>query len=80
MIENDNLVAVYSGTEASVLLLKGRLERMGIASKVRKESKAGSWGIVPDNVELCIQKSLQREADPVINEFLQKGDLKNHTF
>lgn len=69
---HENLVPVYSGTEASVLLLKGRLDRMGIASEIRKESTSGTWGIVPDNVELCIEKSLQHEADNVIREFLDK--------
>ncbi|HLN20980.1 MAG TPA: hypothetical protein VK213_07810 [Bacteroidales bacterium] len=72
MKANENLVPVYSGTEASALLLKGRLERLGIASEIRKESTSGTWGIVPDNIELYIEESLQGEAEPVIREFLDK--------
>lgn len=63
------LVSVYSGTEASALLLKGQLERMGIAAEIRKESKAGTWGIVPDNIDLYIEPQNLKEAEPVIDEF-----------
>ncbi|HEX2921687.1 MAG TPA: hypothetical protein VHO50_11040 [Bacteroidales bacterium] len=70
MNENKNLISVYSGTEASVLLLKGKLARMGIASEIRKDSNAGYWGVVPDNIELYIEKSNQEEAEPVITSFL----------
>jgi hypothetical protein len=71
MKDNNNLVSIYSGTESSVLLLKGRLDRQGIASEIRKDSKAGTWGIVPDNVELFIDPAQEKEAEPVINDFIR---------
>lgn len=69
-------VSIYSGTEASVLLLKGKLDRIGIASQIRKDSNAGTWGIVPDNVELCIEPSLQKEAEQIIDEFRNKRNVE----
>lgn len=71
-----DLVSVYSGTESSVLLLKGKLDRLGISAEVRKESTAGSWGIVPDNVELCIERDNQEEAEPVISEFMHSRKVE----
>jgi hypothetical protein len=71
MKDNHNLVSIYSGSESSVLLLKGRLDRKGIASEIRKDSKAGTWGIVPDNIELFIDPAQEREAEPIINEFIR---------
>ncbi|HLN55597.1 MAG TPA: hypothetical protein VK207_06380 [Bacteroidales bacterium] len=65
------LVSVYSGTEASALLLKGQLERMGIAAEIRRESKAGTWGIVPDNIDLYIEPQNLKEAEAVIDEFVR---------
>lgn len=64
------LESVYSGTEASVLLLKGKLDRMGIAAQVRRDSNAGTWGVVSDKVDLCIEPSQKKEAEPIINEFI----------
>lgn len=65
------LVSVYSGTEASALLLKGQLERMGIAAEIRRESKAGTWGVVPDNIDLYIEPQNLKEAEAVIDEFVR---------
>lgn len=76
MMENKDLVSVYSGTEASVLLLKGKLDRLGIASEIRKDSKAGYWGVVPDNIDLLIEKSDCSEAEPVIDDFLKSRKVE----
>ncbi len=64
------LVSVFSGTEASVHLLKGKLDMMGIACEIRKDSNAGTWGAVPDNVDLCVERENRKEVEPVINEFV----------
>jgi len=72
MKKNQELVSIYSGTEASVHLLKTRLDRMGISAEIRKDSNAGTWGIVPDNIELYIEPSNQKEAESIINEFIQR--------
>lgn len=70
------LVSVYSGTEASVHLLKGKLDRQGIASEIRKESNAGTWGVVPDNVELYIEPGNMKEAEKVIDEFVRSKHIE----
>lgn len=72
----EQLVSVYSGTEASVQLLKARLDMIGIAAEIRKESNAGTWGIVPDNVELFIEPSQQAEAEPVIDDFIRSRHVE----
>lgn len=65
------LISVYCGTEASVLLLKGKLDMMGIGSEIRKDSYAGTWGVVPDNIELFIEPGNVKEVESVIEEFRQ---------
>jgi hypothetical protein len=75
MKENKDLIGIYSGTDASVHLLKTRLDRMGISAEIRKDSNAGTWGIVPDNIELYIERSNQKEAESIINEFIQRRKL-----
>lgn len=69
------LVSVYSGTEASVLLLKGKLEMMGIASEIRKDSNAGTWGVVPDNIDLYIESEYRKAAEPIIEEFVNNKHI-----
>ncbi len=70
------LISVYTGTEASVQLLRAKLERMGIGAEIRKESNAGTWGIVPDNVELFIEPAHRKEAEPVIDEFISNRHVE----
>lgn len=68
-IMEQQLVSVYSGTEASVQLLKGKLEMMGISAEIRKDSNAGTWGVVPDNIDLYIESAYRKAAEPIIEEF-----------
>ncbi|HEX2969836.1 MAG TPA: hypothetical protein VHO46_12120 [Bacteroidales bacterium] len=70
------LISVFTGTETSVLLLKGKLDMQGIAAEIRKESNAGTWGVVPDNVELFIEPSSLDEAEPIIEEFIRKRHIE----
>lgn len=74
MKETENLVSVYTGTEASAILLKGHLERVGISSVIKRVSNAGTWGTVPDNIDLFVESEDRKEAEPVIEEFV-KGHL-----
>lgn len=70
------LVSVYTGTEASAHLLKGKLERIGIGAEIRKESNAGTWGVVPDNVELFIEADQKKDADAVIDDFIKNRHVE----
>jgi hypothetical protein len=76
MEENSNLVSVFMGTEPSVILLKGKLEMSGISSEIRKDSTAGYWGVVPDNIELFIEKKDLKEAEPVIEDFIKSRKVE----
>jgi hypothetical protein len=76
MKEDSNLISVFMGTESSVTILKGKLEMSGIASEIRKDSTAGYWGVVPDNIELFIQEKDMREAEPVIEDFIKSRKVE----
>jgi len=71
MEENNNLIKVYAGNEASALLLKARLEGAGISSLI-KNDYSGAWLLgVPPAIDLYIQESDLKEADPIIKDFIQ---------
>jgi Asp/Glu/hydantoin racemase len=71
MEEDERLISVYTGNEASAILLKNRLDMMGISAIVRKASNAGTWGVVADNIELFIVSDDKERAQPIINEFIK---------
>lgn len=75
MISEGSLVSIYTGTEASAMLLKGRLEMAGISSIIRKASNAGTWGVVPGNIDLLVESSEQKEAEPVLNDFIHSSKV-----
>lgn len=75
-MEKNDLISIYTGTEASALLLKAKLERAGISSIIRKASNAGTWGVVPDNIDLLVESKEQKEAVPVLNEFLRSNKVE----
>lgn len=73
MKEESHLVRVYTGTELTVNLLKGKLENIGIPSTVQNDFNsgisAGFPGGVPSAIDLFIQESDLKKAEPVISEF-----------
>lgn len=77
MKERDRLVRIYSGTEVSVILLKGLLEDIGITSTLRNDYKSGIEsgfvGGVQSAVVLFIQQSDFEKAEPVIREFTARN-------
>ena len=71
MEENNNLIKVFAGNEASVLLLKARLEGAGISVLI-KNDYSGAWLLgVPPAIDLYIQESDLKEADSIIKDFIQ---------
>jgi hypothetical protein len=70
MKEND-LISIYSGNEASANLIRGRLERAGISSVIKKVSNAGTWGVVPDNIDLFVEQEDEKMAQKIIEEYIQ---------
>ena len=75
MKEEDKLVRIYTGTEISVILLKGRLEEIGISALVQNNYKSGIEigfvGGVQSAVDLYIQQFDFKKAEPIIGEFIQ---------
>ena len=73
MEENSQLTCVYSGTELTVNLLKDELEKVGIFGLVKNNFQsgisAGFPGGSPSSVDLFIQESDLKRAEPIINKF-----------
>ena len=70
---NSNLVKVYTGTEITVQLLKGELEKIGVSSVIKDKFKSGiSAGFgtgVPSAIDLFIDENNLEKANPLIEEF-----------
>jgi hypothetical protein len=77
MKETNKLIRIYTGTEITVILLKGRLEELGISSIIKNEYKSGMEvgfvGGVQSAVDLFIQLSDFERAEPIIREFIVKN-------
>ena len=77
MKKEDKLIRVFSGSQISVILLKGELENIGIKSIIQNDFdtglSAGFFGGGPSAIDLFIQEFDMKEAEPIINEFLQNN-------
>ena len=75
MEKGNNLIRVFTGTEVLVILLKEKLEEIGIASLIKNDFQSGiTVGFVsgvPSAIDLYILESDLKDAEPVINEFNQ---------
>jgi len=73
MKKGNNLIRVFTGTEVSVIYLKERLEEIGISALIKNDFQSGlTVGFVsgvPSAVDLYIQESDLKEAEPIIKEF-----------
>ena len=77
MENNNDLIKVFSGTEVAVNLLKDELETFGVMAMVQNDFQsgitAGFFGGGPSAVDLFIQVTDQKEAEPIITEFLKSN-------
>ncbi|HLP74961.1 MAG TPA: DUF2007 domain-containing protein [Bacteroidales bacterium] len=75
----DELIKVFTGSDVSVILLKGLLEETGIPSIIRNEYQsginAGFFGGVPASVDLLIKESDFSRAEPLIRDFVSKNNI-----
>ncbi len=73
----NNLIRVFTGTEVSVILLKSRLEEIGISAIIQNDFQsgitAGFLGGIPSAIDLYIQQFDYKKAEPIINEFIQSN-------
>lgn len=76
MKDKNKLIRVYSGSELTVNLLKDELEQIGISGLIQNDFNsgimAGFSGGVPSSIDLFIQESDLKEAEPIINDFIRK--------
>jgi hypothetical protein len=77
MKEKNKLIRIYTGTELTVLLLKGLLEDIGISSTVQNNYKSGVEigfvGGVQSAIDIFIQQSDFETAEPLIRDFIAKN-------
>jgi hypothetical protein len=77
MKEKNKLVKVYTGTEVTVLLLKGLLDEIEVASTIQNNYKSGIEvgfvGGVQSAIDLFIQQSDFEKAEPLIRDFIAKN-------
>lgn len=71
MKERQNLIKVFSGDEASLILLKTRLEETGISALIKNDSSSSFLGVMPGVIDLYIKESDLDKAGPVITDFVK---------
>ncbi len=77
MKEKSSLTCIYSGTELTVNLLKEELESIGIYGLIQNDFNsgisAGFSGGGPSSIDLFIQESDLKKAEPIVNKFRENN-------
>lgn len=75
MIEDENMIKVFTGTEIEVNILKNRFAEIGINGIVQNDFQsgiiAGFGGGTPSSVDFYIDKKDLSEAEEIIADFNQ---------
>jgi len=75
MEKGNKLIRVFTGTEVLVILLKERLEEVRISALIKNDFQSGIIvgfvSGVPSAIDLYVQESDLKEAEPTINEFIR---------
>ena len=71
MKDSEDLFKVYSGNETSVILLKGKLEDIGVSAMIKNDSSDAFFGTSPIIIDLYIKRSDTPKAIEMINEFIK---------
>jgi hypothetical protein len=74
MKKSNNLIKVFTGTEASAILLKERLDEIGTSSLIKNDSSSAFFGVAPIVIDLYIQESDLKESEPLIREFIKNSN------
>jgi hypothetical protein len=73
MKKGTNLIRIFTGTEINAALLKEQLEEIEISALIKNDFQSGiSVGFVggtPSAIDLYIQESDYKKAEPIISEF-----------
>lgn len=74
MKDNNKLIRVFTGTEIAINLLKDELENAGISGIIKNDFNsgisAGFMGDIPSAIDLFIQKTDLKKAEPIIYDFM----------
>ncbi len=73
MKTSNDLIKVYSGPEATVILIKSRLEETGISSIIKNDSTDAFLGVTTPVTDLYIKESDLKNAQPIIAEIKKKN-------
>ena len=73
MKEKDKLIRAYSGTGTQVHILKDKLALDGISATIHNDSGDSFLGVTPAVIDLYIQQSDLKKAEPIIREFIRKN-------
>lgn len=65
-MKKEELIKIYEGSESSVILLKSRLNEIGIESIIKNDTHDAFLGTTPDVVDLYIKKTDINKATPII--------------
>jgi hypothetical protein len=71
MEKSTRLIKVFTGPEASAILLKSRLDVAGIPALIKNDSSMAYFGTSPNIVDLYIEEDSIPEAEPLIRDFIQ---------
>lgn len=73
MTDNSNLIKVYTGTEVSANILKGKLQEIGITGMIKNDFQsgviAGFGGGTSSSIEFYILETDLEKAEQVLIEF-----------
>ena len=70
-MEKENLIKVFAGTEAKVILLKNRLEEVGINCIIKNDSSDAFLGTAPQVIDLYINEENLKKARPIIQSLVK---------
>ena len=74
MEAKEDLIKIYTGVELSVILLKARLEEIGISSLVKNDFSDAWLGAAPTMSTLYIEKSDFEKAEPFVRDFINTNN------
>jgi len=74
MKKEKRLISVFTGPEASAILFKSRLEKIGVFTLTKNDFSGSFLGVVPPSVDLCIKESDLKKAEPLIREFTKENN------
>ena len=72
-MEKENLIKVFAGSEPTGILLKSRLEEIGINCIIKNDSSDAFLGTAPLIIDLYINEENLEKAKPVIQSILKTG-------